>query len=197
MTSWKLTSHRSLVAAVICLGAAWFFYRQLVLPVQAREKDAQSKIAEFLVQIDSANKELEAMQSLKDRASLGTAELGRLRGEGRDGAVMAWFPMRVQQAFAQAKTALTSVRLNTTLLAFGLPGCERTYWQIVAPCEPARHGIAGVLFAVNEIERQDPFVRLLDFSVKSDPSGTGNGVAEMNFVVLAEQLRSAADSSAK
>jgi hypothetical protein len=68
---------------------------------------------------------------------------------------------------------------------------------VVAPFDPARRGIAGLLLAVNEIERQEPFVRLLDFSVKSDPSDSKAGVAEMNFAVLAEQIRAGVESSAR
>ncbi len=196
MPDSKPTSHRPFVIAAVCLGAAWIFHRQWVLPVQEREKETQSKIAEVRGQIESASKELETLQLLRNRASAGVAELGELRADGRDGAVMAWFPTRVQQAFSQSKAPVSSVRLNTTLLAPGLPGCERSYWQIVAPYEPARRGVAGLLSAINDIERQDPFVRLVDFSVKSDPSGSTNGLAEMNFVVLTEQQR-AGDASAR
>ncbi len=197
MSSRKPTIHRSLFTAAICLGAAWFFYRQWILPVQASEKDTQGKIAELRGQIDLATKELEAIQALKNRAALGATELGRLHGEVHKGAVMAWFPVQIRQAFAQAENPVSSVRLNTTLLASGLPGCERSYWHVVAPYEPARRGIAGLLLAVNEIERQEPFVRLLDFSVKSDPADLSAGVAEMNFVVLAEQIRAGTESSAR
>lgn len=197
MSSHKPVIHRSLLTAAICLGAACLFYKQWILPVQAREKDTLVKIAELRGQIDSATRELEAMQALKNRAALGTTELGRLRGEVHKGAVMAWFPVQIRQAFAQAENPVSSVRLNTTLLASGLPGCERSYWHVVAPFEPARRGLAGLLLAANEIERQEPFVRLLDFSAKSDPSDLNAGVAEMSFVVLAEQIRAGAESSAR
>ena len=189
--------HRRLLTAAICLGAAWLFYRQWILPVQAGEKDTHGKIAELRGQIDAADKEIEAIQALKSRAAMGAAELGRLHGEVHQGAVMAWLPVQIQQAFAQAENPVSSVRLNTTLLASGLPGCERSYWHVVAPFDPARRGIAGLLVAVNEIERQEPFVRLLDFSVKSDPSNLKAGIAEMNFVVLAEQIRAGTEPSAR
>lgn len=195
--SHQKTIHRSLLAAALCLGAVWLFYRQWILPVQAGEKDTHSKIAELRAKIASANKEIESLQLLKNRAAIGTAELGRLQGEVHKGAVMAWFPVQIQQAFAQAENPVSSVRLNTTLLASGLPGCERSYWRVVAPFEPARRGIAGLLLAVNEIERQEPFVRLLDFSVKSDPANAKAGVAEMNFVVLAEQIRAGVEPSVR
>lgn len=197
MFSHNPIMHRRLIVAAICLGAAGLFYWQWILPVQASEKDMQTKIAELHRQIDSATTELGAIQALKNRAALGTAELGRLQGEVHKGAVMAWFPVQIQQAFEQAKNPISSVRLNTTLLAAGLPGCERSSWYVAAPFEPAKRGIAGLLLAVNEIERQEPFVRLLDFSVKSNPSESKSGVAEMNFVVLAEQIRAAVESPAR
>ena len=197
MSSRNPMMHRRLVAAAICLGASWLFYTRWILPVQTGERNAQIKITELRGRIDVANKELEAIQALKIRAALGVTELERLRGEVHQGAVMAWFPVLIRQAFAQAEIRVSSVLLNTTLLAPGLPGCERSYWHILAPCESARRGFAGLLLAVNEIERQEPFVRLLDFSVKSDPSDVNAGVAEMNFVVLAEQIRAGVEPAAR
>ena len=189
--------YRRLLTFAICLGAAWLFYTQWIFPVQVSERETQAKIAELRMVIDSTTKELDGIQALKNRAAVGASDLGRLHRELHKGAVMAWFPVQVQQAFAQSGNPTSSVRLNATQPASGLPGCERGYWHVVAPFDPARRSIAAILAAVNEIERQEPFVRLFGFSVKSDPADAKVSVAEMSFAVLAEHIRTGAESPAR
>lgn len=180
--------------AALCLAMAWLFHRQMIVPLQKREMDTRQKIADLRGRIGPANRALDEFQALKQRAALGVAELDRFRGELSEGSVMAWFPVRISQSLARSETQISSIRLNTTLPASGLPRCERSYWHVVVPVNPANHGIAGLLLTLAEFEQQEPFVRVLDLAASDDPANPGHGSAAINIAVLGGQVSPGSDS---
>ena len=184
---------RRLILGVLCLLAAWIFYRQSIVPLRDRERDTQRKLADLRAQIGSASSMLDELRALRQGAALGAAALERLQGELPRGSVMAWFPTRVRQSFARSEIPVSSIRLNTAQPVPGLSRCESAFWHLVVPISSASRGITGLLFALSEIERQEPFVRVLDFSVNADPADPKRGTAAINMAVMAGEIPAGSD----
>ena len=74
----------------------------------------------------------------------------------------------VKEHFKQFGIAVTIIRLNAVQEEAELPGYSRVYWGIGLPIENAGENITSLLLAVADIESQNQYLKVLDFSIQPD-----------------------------
>jgi hypothetical protein len=103
------------------------------------------------------------------------------------GSAQVWLPELVKKHFANAGLDVSIVRLNSIHEIPETRNFHRGYWSVGVPVDESGKNIRGLLTAVAQFERQNAFVRVLDFSIVPDPENPGKRLAGMNVTTLVAQ----------
>lgn len=185
MEDWKNDIRfRWLAAGGLAVVASWTFYAQSIAPLRQREKEARHSIAALKGQLADAREPIGAVRELEARVSRERGELNSLLKDLPAGSAMIWLPELVKGHFGSFGIAVEVVRLNTAVEEPGLPGYQRVYWSVALPIGEAARNVTGLLRAVAELEQQNSFVKVLDFSVQPNPENPGLRMGALNVAAL-------------
>lgn len=185
MEDWKNSVRlRWLTAGGVAVVAGWTFYAQSIAPLRQREKEARHSIAALKVQLADARGSVAAVRELETQVSRERGEMNSLLKDLPAGSAMVWMPELVKAHFGSFGIAVEVVRLNTAVEEPGLPGYQRVYWSVALPVGEAARNVTGMLLAVAELEQQNSFLKVLDFSVQPNPENPRLRIGAVNIAAL-------------
>lgn len=169
MASGSSTFARQFLTGGAVLGVAWWFHSHWLVPLQQREVGCLKALADVRQRLNDAKVQIQEIGN-QEQAAAGTRSLlNSLQAGIPKQATAVWLPVRLKTHLRSAGIAEAGIRLNSTTPEPGVPGYERSYWHLNLPRQEGMRTMAGALLAVAEIERQEPFVRILDVSFSADP----------------------------
>lgn len=173
-----------LALAFLALVAGWWFYRSAIAPQRERESEMRRSVAALKAQIASGRRVIGEIQELETRLTRERRELASERGDLPAGSAMIWLPELVKEHFGRLGITVWLVRLNTTQEQANIPGYDRAFWSVALPVKEKGREVAKLLRAVADLERQNFFIRVLDFVIRPDPENPDGPVASMNLTAL-------------
>ena len=100
------------------------------------------------------------------------------------GSAQVWLPELVRKHFKAAGHEVAIVRLNSLHEMPESREFQRGYWSVALPVDDTGDNVPGLLTAVAQFERQNSYVRVLDFTIGTDPENPGKRIAGMNLTTL-------------
>ena len=91
----------------------------------------------------------------------------------------------MREHFARFRIATPEIRLNTIRDEPHIAGCERSFWFVRLPIDEGSANMANLLLGVEELDRRNPFLRVLDLSIRPDPDDGNRRIAVLNLGILA------------
>jgi hypothetical protein len=173
----------AIAVCALALAVGREFYVHSIAPFSQRETEALREAGDLGERVDGAQKTMADIQAQEKDADRVRSELERLRDELPADAAVA-VPALVKEHFARHGIVVPLVRLNTMQEEPELPGCEHGYWSVALPIDDAGRNITAMLLAVADFDQQNPFVRVLDFSIRPDPENPGGRVGSLNLAAL-------------
>jgi hypothetical protein len=175
------------VFAVGTMLAAVLMYCQWIGPLKKRANDSQRRLVELRENLEPARETIQRVRTLEQKTAQARRELQGLKGDHPKGSALVWLPERAKEHFKQFGIAVTVIRLNTVQDEAGLPGYRRAYWGIGLPIENGEKSVNGLLLAVEQLERQNRFVRVIDFAIRPDVENPLLRTAAINIVALVQE----------
>ena len=179
---WSRSSQlgfRCLAIGSLILAAGAVFYEQSNRYSRARESaalhgkivEAQRLIAESM-HFDARLLELgaPAQRPLETNLPVGSAQV--------------WLPELVRKHFKAVGHEVAIVRLTSLHEVPETQEFQRGYWSVGLPVDEAGDDVPGLLSAVAQFESQNSYVRVLDFTIGTDPENPGKRIAGMNLTTL-------------
>jgi hypothetical protein len=169
---------RVLAVGSLVLAAGGVFYEQGVKRGRARETaELHGRIVEGQRFVAEAEKlEFRAVEATRPRALVDI--------DLPPGSAQVWLPPMVKKHFANAALEVSVIRLNSIQEIPETPNFRRGYWSIGVPVEEDGKNIPAVLTTLAQLEKQNPYLRVLDFSIAADPENPGKRIAGMNLTTL-------------
>lgn len=168
MSSAPSMSFRRIVAGGVALGAAWWFHTHWIAPLRQRETECQQAVADVQQHLSDAKAELKEIGREEQEVAHARGLLDSLHADVPKGPTVVWLPVRLRTHLRSAGIAEAGIRINSVVPESGVAGYERTYWHLNLSKQEGMQNMSAVLLAVAEIERQAPFVRILDVSFCAD-----------------------------
>ena len=184
-TRWKIS--RRLLAVGGAVGVAWWAAGQLTASFHEREKDDRRAIAGLRERIAIARHAFREHQALERDATLAREEIGSPQGALPPGPSLLWFPKLAKEHFHRFGIRESVARVNTVADEARLAGYERTYWAVEMPAGSTAKEIRAACIAVAEIERLDPFIRVLDMAIQPSADDPRRSIVMMNAAVLSRK----------
>jgi hypothetical protein len=182
MASRKTWVHLGLIATCgLALAVAWEYHGEFIAPLRQREAETQREIADLSERLADARTTMAGIQAQEKDADRVRSELERLREELPKGAAMVALPEMVKGHFAKSGINVPLIRLNTTQDCPDLPGYAHGYWSVALPIGDAGPKVTAMLLAVAELEQRDPFLRVLEFAIRTDPENPGGRMGSLNL----------------
>lgn len=171
-------------AWVLALAVGWKYHDESMAPLRQREKEVQREIADLKGRIEGAQKVVaESAAREKDGARL-KDELERLQKDYPEGSAMVWLPGLVKEHFDRAGITGLLSRLSTTQPEPDLPGHERGFWSMALKIDASGQRLATLLNAATDLDQRNSFVRVVDFSIRTDPENPSGRVGWFNVEAL-------------
>lgn len=185
MSPLRLLMIRALIAGSIILAGCGIVYNRAIAPLQRQQ-------AEWLLEIDSLRNQVRLAQdelnAIKDQEQAGW-QLRRSLDSLHDGipvdSAVTWFPPRMKSLLGRLGVEQVGIRLNTTEPEPKLVGYERTFWHVSLPQQSSMRKMTDALLVVAQLEQQDRFVKIMDFSLHAEaqePAWVAGHVNVMAFV---------------
>lgn len=171
----------------VCALALWSgreYHSRFIAPLSQREMETLREAGDLGERVASARKTIAEIRAQEKDADRVRSELKRLQDELPAGAATVELPALVKRHFASVGIAVPLVRLNTTLDEPELPGYAHDYWSVALPIDAAGRNIPSMLLAVADLDQQNAFVRVLDFSIRPDSENPDGRVGLLNLVAL-------------
>jgi hypothetical protein len=166
------------------LGVAWWFHSHWLVPLQHREVESLKALADVRQRISEAKAKIREIGEQEQAAGGARGLLESLRDDVPKEPTAVWLPVRLQKHLRTGGISEAGIRLNSTIPEPGVTGYERTYWHVNLPMQDGTRTMNGLLLAVGEIERQEPFVRILDISFVSGSEEPHWPVGGLNVTAL-------------
>ena len=180
----KWARNFGLLAAGMALLAGWDYQAALVAPLRAKESEDLRDVANLNERIAAAQKTIAEIQAKESGAGRIRGELIRLQDDLPAGSAMVTLPGLVKVHFGRSGIAVGLMRLNTTRDEPGSPGYQRHFWSLALPIDDAGRNITKMLLAVADLDREHPFLKVLDFAIRPDPEHPGGSMASLNVSTL-------------
>jgi hypothetical protein len=167
--------------AVLIAGSLYFHW---IVPLQNARHDTARRIVDLRHQLELARQSIDHVRNLEQETGHARENLNALIGDFPANSLFVGIPQIVNDHFHRFAIPVSLVRLNTVLDVVGLPGYTRTYWGVAFPLGNDARSVSGLLLAVAELEEQNPFVRVLDLSVRPDAEDPMLRTAAINIVAF-------------
>ncbi len=168
MPSSAFTYVQRFAAGAAMVGVAWYFNTHWLVPLRLREAESRQKLADARQRISDSKGKIREIGVEEHAARAARASLDSLQRDIPKDPTPVWLPVRLKKHLRSAGIAEAGIRMNVAIPEPGIPGYERSYWHLNLPRQEGMRTMSGLLLAVAEIERQEPFVRILDVSFSSD-----------------------------
>lgn len=179
MVPVKSLIFRSVLTGTAVLLGTGLSYRQWIVPLQHRQATELQEVAEVRERLRNAQEEMGGIKTQEQEANRIRSALNSVHANVPIGPAIAWFPPRLKTQLAN-RGVQAEVRLNSSAPEPGLASFERTYWHLSLPQQAGVRTMTDALLAVAQIEQQDNFVKILDFSF-SETGDTGSTVGRVNL----------------
>jgi hypothetical protein len=190
MKPWEdRTGLRSIAACGLALVVGWAFHARVIAPLKQREAEALRGGAELKSRLDGAQNLIAEVQAEEQNASREPGEMKRLESELPPGSAMFWLPPLVKRHLERAGFADSLVNLSALRDEPRIPGCERSFWSVRLPIDAAGRNVPTLLLAVADLDQQNPFLRVLDFSTRPDPDNRTRRVAAIEVGILSPKAK--------
>lgn len=167
-------------AALVFVG----IYNQWIAPLKSSEGDLRRNLRELEQSFEGARKTSHRAVEVEHETAYARGELNAFYGDRRKGSALVWLPDLVKEHFTQSGIAVTIVRLNALQDEAELPGYKRAYWGVGLPVESAGKSLSSLLLAVADIEAQNKFLKVLDFTIQPDVTNPLLRTASFNLETL-------------
>ena len=175
---------RHVLTGAVLVGSLWFFHSKAITPLRLLEKDSRKSLAELREHLDSARKSIGEIKDSEREAGKALSELNGLLGPRTEDSVMVSFPESLKEHFLRFGIQVSVVRLNATRDEPDLSGYQRVYWSVGLPVAEADRNATGLLLAVAELEKQDRFIKVVDFALQRDAEDPRLRTASINLLAL-------------
>lgn len=172
---------------ISAVAVGWWLYAQRIAPLQRSETAARAAIAELGVRTDETRVSLKAVKDLQQQTGGIRAELQRLHGDIAADSAIAWFPQRLKTHFAGFGLPGGATRMVNTQDEPDLPGYRRSYWAVALPIKGGNRTIDALLLAIEGLEREAPFVKVVDCVIQPDQEDPGQYTASMQLSALVQK----------
>jgi hypothetical protein len=179
---WRLWLFRS---AVVILAALLLNHYTLG-PRRRQVNELTRQTQELRQSIAAARATVQTVKAQEQAASAVRFALRQRRQTLPSGEIIAWFPTRMKDHFAQMGIANAVTRLNTEFAEPNMPGFQRTYWAVDLPLPGSRSDMSRLLIAVAALEETDSIAKIMDLAIRTEDS-TGHRTAIMNVSALTEK----------
>jgi hypothetical protein len=160
-------------------------YRSAFLsPLREKEAVLQRDAANLSERIEKAKKTIAEVRAAEEGAAPIRQQLEKLQEDLPVGSTMVALPALVKAHFARAGVAVRLIRLNTTQNQPDIPGFERGFWSVALPIDENGRNVAKLLMAVTDLDRENPFIRILNFAIRPDPENPRERMASLNVTSL-------------
>ena len=183
----KWARNGALLAGAMVLLAAWDYQAALLAPLRVQETQALREAADLGERIGKAQKLIAEVRPKEAAAAPIRKELDRLQRDIPAGAAMVALPALVKEHFGRSGIPVRLIRLNTTRNEPGIPGYERSFWSLALPIDEAGRNITPLLLAAAELDREHPFLKVLDFAIGPDPENPSGRIASLNLTTLMQK----------
>lgn len=175
-----------LVLAGFLIAGSWALHHhsQSLIPILEQEKANRDSIAKLNGQLESARRDLDAIKASERRATGARAELIQWSQERPMGPPIVWFPGKLKEHLHRLGITEAGIRLNTELPEPGVSEFTRTYWHVNLPPQEGLQSITALLSAVAEIERLEPWVKIMDCVFHSDADAKSSTAGGFNVEAL-------------
>ena len=183
----KWARYFAVLGSVTALAAGWKYESASLDMLRNREAAALREIADLSGRIEKAEEVLASGRDEQGEADRIESELKRLQGELPTGSAMVSLPAMVKGHFESRGVPVQVIRLNTTREEPEIPGYERDFWSVAIPIEEAGRNMTKFLRAVADLDRENPFLRILELAVRPDPVNPGRRLATLNVTTLVQK----------
>lgn len=180
----KFARRGALLAGAMALVAGWDYQAALVAPFRVKESEALRDAAKLGERIEEGRKTIAEIQAQEAAAGRVRSELTQLQSDLPTGPAMVSLPALVKEHFERSSVAVQLIRLNTTRDEPDVPGYQRGFWSVALAIDEAGRNISKLLLAVADLDREYPFLRVLDFGIRPDPEHPGARIASLNIAVF-------------
>lgn len=178
---------RKTLAVGAAVWVAWGLYSEKIAPLATRENEAARSVAELRERIQGARNSIKEIHKLEQEATEARTELERKPSDIPAGQAIVWFPPRLKGHFDRFGIAVGVTRLISVREEARLPGYKRSYWSIGVPFLKGDRTANSLLLAVADLERQDRFVKVVDFALQPDLENPGNFTAAVSVSALVRE----------
>lgn len=182
---WKIP--RGLLAVGGAVVVAWWAGGQLTASFHESEKEDRRVIAGLQERIATKRNALREHQALERDATGVRDELGSLPGGLPPGPSLLWFPRLAKEHFPRFGIKESVARVNIVVAEAGMPDFERTYWAVEMPTGNTAKEIRAACVAIAELERIDPFIRVLGMAIQPNADDSSRRIVMMNVSVLSRK----------
>lgn len=183
-SGFRLTRLGAVAICGLALATSREFYVRSIAPLRQQEAEARLEVADLNGRLDEARKTIAAVREREKDAHGVPGDLERLQDDLPAGSRIVWMSALLEGHFAHAGTPVLLNRLNLIRDEPNLPDYQRSFWSMALPVEDTGLNIAQLLFAVEDLEEQHPFLRVLDFAIRPDPENPDRQLAVLNLSAL-------------
>lgn len=169
---------RCLAIGSLVLAAGGVFYEQ------GNKRGSSRETADLHGRIVDAQRLIAEVDTLDIRQHVPGNSVALLSVDLPRGSAQVWLPELVKTHFTNAGLDVSIIRLNSLLDIPESRNFQRGYWSVGVPVAEDGKNIPDLLTAVAQFERQNKFVKVLDFSVAPDPENPGKRIAGVNLTTL-------------
>ena len=180
----KWARYFAVLGSGLALLAGWKYESASLHTLRERETEAMREIADLSGRIEKAQEVLAAGRDEEGEAGRIQSELKRLQDALPTGSAMVSLPAIVKGHFESRGVPVQVIRLNATREEPGIPGYDRDFWSVAIPIEEAGRNMTKFLRSVADLDRENPFMRILDLAVRPDPMNPGRRLAMLNVTTL-------------
>jgi hypothetical protein len=139
---------------------------------------------ELRERIEAALGAMKKVQAIEQQAARARVENQRLKSEQPAGSVLVWLPGRMEEHFSSFGISIAVSRLARVMDEPETPGYQRVYWVLGIPVEERNQKLPNLLFAVADIEDRNPYIKVIDFAIRPEPTDPRRRIATVNIAAL-------------
>lgn len=159
-------------------------YRKSVAPLRQRETETLRDARELRERVADAQKTIAENRARRMDAEGIRGEIEQAQADLPSGSAGVAFPAWVKEQFGRSGIGVPVVRLTAAQDEPNASGYERGFWSVDLPIEDADRNVTKLLVVVADMDRENSFVRVLDFDIYPDPEKPGSRVGSLNLATV-------------
>jgi hypothetical protein len=169
------------------MAVGWWLYAQQIAPLQRQETGTRAAIADLRGRINAARSSLTAIDDLQQQTGNLPARLQEIHGDISADSALAWLPQRVKGHFARFGLPIGATHMVSMQDEPELPGYRRSHWTVGLPIEGGNRKIGALLLAVEGLENEERFVRVIDCVIQPVQEDSSQHKVSMKLLALVRE----------